>query len=105
MDPRGEDACYTDWKTGQEKCHKSSDTYCPSGNCSTYGEGFNNSKYAQCMNECEETFKASMMCAALGGALKVAGAPKPVASCVGKVCTMVAQASNRAAGCLAKGRE
>jgi RHS repeat-associated protein len=35
VDPRGEYACYTDIRTGERVCLKSSDTYCPSGECVT----------------------------------------------------------------------
>ena len=59
VDPRGEDACYTDAKTGAQVCVKSSDTYCPSGDCGVFDPTHNvggNSEYAQCKRECVNTF-------------------------------------------------
>jgi hypothetical protein len=54
VDPRGEDACYTDKVTGKPVCHKSSDTYCvPGQDCAWRDPTENNREYDQCMDSCE----------------------------------------------------
>jgi RHS repeat-associated protein len=70
VDPRGEDACYTDQRTGERVCRRSSDTYCPSGDCAWRDSIENNTEFAQCMEQCslEETdWKATAGICGLGG--------------------------------------
>jgi hypothetical protein len=56
VDPRGEQACYTDIKTGEEKCYGLSDTYCPSGRCASEPATSNVREdwpeYEQCIQTC-----------------------------------------------------
>jgi RHS repeat-associated protein len=106
IDPRGE-ACR--WQTRRDGnqymvCDYPEDTYCPSGECSSYGEQHNNPKYSQCMKECNAAVPASAICSGGAGLLKKFGVPAPVTFCLNKVCKSGAKAYNCTAKCIAEGR-
>jgi RHS repeat-associated protein len=98
VDPRGEDACYTDQRTGKQVCVRSSETYCPTGECAVLdplnnlSESFRE-QYDQCHSECMKLLDIDNFVEFRGGCMAIGtvvglgtGAGLPASYPAGLIC-------------------